>query len=417
MKGRVRVHVTKARNLYDAQIFGKQDVRCVLKIGTKEVSTKVHQAGGTNPLWDETVEFDVDERDDTCDVVLERPKEPKNDLLGECSIKLLEWWEEYERCKKSFDKTYALTYGQKRRGELFLTIDVIPAIEPLPSTYEIIDNKSQSNEISSTNIDAAESVPAVDGEKTSIETIHVIGQEENTTTNEVATQEITAPPKSEPPKPQCESSEENNVASPPTSVSNETSRHEEIPTKPPTSTNSINEKCNDDTFKPAEIAHEITNSQIIDTPSRTEAKDETQNVMLFEAGDKIEAKYKGKQKYYPGMISRAGAEGYYDINYDDGEKEHDVRSELIRLIKKKSEILEPLQSAPPKEVNPLTFQLGEKVQVQYKGRDKLYPGKIARCRVIGTYDITYDDGEKESSVLPSFIHPKEFTSITIDCWF
>ena len=49
------------------------------------------------------------------------------------------------------------------------------------------------------------------------------------------------------------------------------------------------------------------------------------------------------------------------------------------------------------------FQEGDKVEAYYKGRSKLYPGRITRVRGDGTYDIDYDDGEKESRVREDLI--------------
>ena len=41
---------------------------------------------------------------------------------------------------------------------------------------------------------------------------------------------------------------------------------------------------------------------------------------------------------------------------------------------------------------------GAKVEANYRGRGKYYPGKIKRDRVYCTFDIDYDDGEFESRV-------------------
>ena len=41
---------------------------------------------------------------------------------------------------------------------------------------------------------------------------------------------------------------------------------------------------------------------------------------------------------------------------------------------------------------------GDKVEGNYRGRGKWYPGKISRVRLNGTYDVDYDDGEKETGV-------------------
>ena len=37
----------------------------------------------------------------------------------------------------------------------------------------------------------------------------------------------------------------------------------------------------------------------------------------FREGAKVEAKYRGKARYYPGVIKRANRDGTYDVDYDD----------------------------------------------------------------------------------------------------
>jgi hypothetical protein len=41
------------------------------------------------------------------------------------------------------------------------------------------------------------------------------------------------------------------------------------------------------------------------------------------------------------------------------------------------------------------------------GRSKFYPGSIERDRGDGTYDIYYDDGEKETRVLEEYIKAED----------
>ena len=50
---------------------------------------------------------------------------------------------------------------------------------------------------------------------------------------------------------------------------------------------------------------------------------------------------------------------------------------------------------------------GTRVEARFKGRSKYYPGKISRVRLNGTYDIDYDDGEKEASVTRDLIRVLE----------
>jgi len=47
------------------------------------------------------------------------------------------------------------------------------------------------------------------------------------------------------------------------------------------------------------------------------------------SGDRVEARYRGGSRMYPGKISYDHKDGTFDIDYDDGEKERNVRSDLI----------------------------------------------------------------------------------------
>ena len=49
---------------------------------------------------------------------------------------------------------------------------------------------------------------------------------------------------------------------------------------------------------------------------------------------------------------------------------------------------------------------GAAVEADFKGRGKYYPGKISRVRLNGTFDIDYDDGEKELGVPRAAIKAK-----------
>ena len=114
----------------------------------------------------------------------------------------------------------------------------------------------------------------------------------------------------------------------------------------------------------------------------------------LEEGDKVEADYKGKGRYYPGKITRDRRDGSYDIDYDDGEKETRVDEKLIRPL-----------GGSPKKSSAGKLEEGDKVEADYKGKGRYYPGKITRDRRDGSYDIDYDDGEKETRVDEKLIRP------------
>ena len=73
------------------------------------------------------------------------------------------------------------------------------------------------------------------------------------------------------------------------------------------------------------------------------------------------------------------------IHVDDGEVEKGVKQENIARAPGDSEL-----------------EVGQTIEAKYRGKKKYYPGKIA-ARSGDTYDIDYDDGEKESGVARNLI--------------
>ena len=51
---------------------------------------------------------------------------------------------------------------------------------------------------------------------------------------------------------------------------------------------------------------------------------------IFAEGTRVEVNYKGKGKYYPGVIKKVHTDGTFDIDEDDGEKEYKVSKEMLR---------------------------------------------------------------------------------------
>lgn len=102
---------------------------------------------------------------------------------------------------------------------------------------------------------------------------------------------------------------------------------------------------------------------------------------------RVTANWRGRGKYYPGYIAQENNDGTYDVNYDDGERE--TRVDAFRII--------------PHDGIEIEYRDGDRVEVNYRGKGKYYPGRIQRARPYGRYDISYDDGEQESCVLGSLI--------------
>ncbi|KAL7993232.1 putative Tudor domain, Agenet domain, plant type, histone methyltransferase, Tudor domain 1 [Plasmopara halstedii] len=146
--------------------------------------------------------------------------------------------------------------------------------------------------------------------------------------------------------------------------------------------------------------------------------------MKFKEGDKVEAQYKGKSRFYPGVISRCRLNGTYDIDYDDGEKETSVVAELIQprshivgyssdyeanVEKTSSSRLGIEARSESKSSNSVSshvaYRVGTRIEARYMQKDLYYKGTISRVNDNGTYVIEYDDGDKESSVAKSLIRP------------
>ena len=119
-------------------------------------------------------------------------------------------------------------------------------------------------------------------------------------------------------------------------------------------------------------------------------------------GTRVEARYRGRSKKYPGKISRVHADGTFDVSYDDGESETRVEARLITALGGGGSDSDRASSDKLRE--------GDKVEARYRGREKYYPGKIDRDRRDGTYDIAYDDGERETRVEARLIRKKRGSS-------
>jgi len=117
--------------------------------------------------------------------------------------------------------------------------------------------------------------------------------------------------------------------------------------------------------------------------SNVDYSDDSYSERLDE-GTKVEGQYRGRGKWYPGVIDRKRANGTFDIYYDDGEREIGVDSNMIRLRDSHS--------------SPRRMSEGVKVEVNYRGKGRWFPGRILRVRENGTYDVEFEDGDREMNI-------------------
>ena len=119
-------------------------------------------------------------------------------------------------------------------------------------------------------------------------------------------------------------------------------------------------------------------------------------------GDKVEAQFKGKGKFYPGKISKVNGDGTINVDFDDGDKDRYVEPSSFKLLGGGGGGSGGGRGGSDTEGGG-ELEVGTKIEARYKGKTRYYPGKISRVRSNGTYDIDYDDGEKEISVFKEMI--------------
>jgi disulfide oxidoreductase YuzD len=112
--------------------------------------------------------------------------------------------------------------------------------------------------------------------------------------------------------------------------------------------------------------------------------------IIFEEGDSVECRWKGGHRWYNAIITRKHIDGTYDIRYNDGDREIYLDPEFIRQK----------ESGHEKRA---IFQEGDFVEGRWKGGNRWYNAIITRKHMDGTYDIRYNDGDREIYLDPEFI--------------
>eukprot|EP00981_Chlorochromonas_danica_P014023 scaffold7235_cov248-Ochromonas_danica.AAC.2 len=147
-------------------------------------------------------------------------------------------------------------------------------------------------------------------------------------------------------------------------------------------------------------------------PSRPLSSGPAENESKWYMGQTVEARFHGGKVFYPGVISSLAEDGHYvDILYDDGDTEGNVPIEFVRLPgpEEASALMPEAVSASSAVVSvAATYPVGTKVEGNFQGRNKWYPGTVTNVRdVKGSlhYGIKYNDGDSEDNVPEDMIRP------------
>ncbi|GBG33484.1 Calmodulin [Hondaea fermentalgiana] len=120
--------------------------------------------------------------------------------------------------------------------------------------------------------------------------------------------------------------------------------------------------------------------EIVDTVAEAQLK-EVKTFQTFSPEDRIEAKLAGWDKFYGGKVVAAVGRSGYECHFDDGEHVPLVPSDLLR------------------KARPKLFPSGTRVLAKIPAWKEAYPGTIQSANLNGTYQILFDDGECQDSVL------------------
>eukprot|EP01034_Spumella_vulgaris_P047366 gene47366-biopygen13914 len=125
----------------------------------------------------------------------------------------------------------------------------------------------------------------------------------------------------------------------------------------------------------------------------------------LEEGSKVEGNYRGKGRWYPGRISRVNADGSFNVDYDDGEKETRLDPSLVRAVGGAAGASTPgrMSHSPVRGGATARLEEGAKVEGNYRGKGRWYPGRISKVNRDGSFNVDYDDGEKEQFLAEDMI--------------
>eukprot|EP01041_Mallomonas_annulata_P000208 gene208-376_t len=144
------------------------------------------------------------------------------------------------------------------------------------------------------------------------------------------------------------------------------------------------------------------------TPTTTSSTPST-NGVAFKIDDDVEAMHESNQ-YMPGRIASDRGDGTYNIEFIDGKRVVGIPFHFIRHLRGLQDSTTPnrrLHFSTDNSDVVKELDNGMKVEVRYQGRAQYYPATITRKRLNGTYDIDYDDGEKEIGV------PRELIKVRV----
>ena len=126
----------------------------------------------------------------------------------------------------------------------------------------------------------------------------------------------------------------------------------------------------------------------------TSSNDFRLDMVSLRVGSRVEAKFRGHDLFYPGVVSRCGDDGTFDIVYDDGDTESSVSSSFIRSlcddIVNSTDGTSQFDDARRERVQK-GLRKGQSIQAKFKGHSEDWrEGKITKVRKDGSLDVHFN---------------------------
>lgn len=139
-------------------------------------------------------------------------------------------------------------------------------------------------------------------------------------------------------------------------------------------------------------------------PKSASKESATSGDRRFKVDIAIEAKYDGGMMYYPGTIMRVDYdERTATIRYDDGDIEENVSFDWMKLPNEATPRRPPRKNGEEARIK---FPIGSKVDANYKGTGKWYPGVVNDIRNEDgeyVYCVNYNDGDVDENMSEDMI--------------
>ncbi len=117
---------------------------------------------------------------------------------------------------------------------------------------------------------------------------------------------------------------------------------------------------------------------------------------VFKIGDEIKGNYKGYGCGFKGKISYANNDGTYDVLRGDGSTEARISPSHLRSSANTSKEPSKITMFNGSDID--EFEPGDEIEGNFKGKGRWYRGKVGIVNRDGTYDIHYDDSDRERGV-------------------